>query len=269
MKKNSSLKLFFGLLLFTITSFSLAAYSTKRAQIANPEVFTHVARHFNVSIDNSDGNFRITGIDDGNYEKTEKTWDLDGTMENLKISTKSAEVTIVNSTDDKFHIFSTGMIDKRHGPELFDVEFHDQDLFISDAGKKTKNVTLKIQVPTNKLRTLRGKSISGDFKLQGVHSEQIRLITVSGTTQLKDTSIKSIDAESTSGNIEIDNRIESNIDVKSISGELKIKSLGLDKSAFTLNSVSGEVINPFKSKSGGPTKVTANTVSGDIKILAK
>jgi len=266
MKDTRFAKIFFGTVVFTITSFAFAGYSYKRAQIANPEVLTQVAKHYNVAISDSNSGFYIISDDEGNYEKSEKTWDLDGKASAMTISTKAADVTLKASADDKYHVHATGRINSEKNKDLFDVDLQGTEIFISDEGKKTKHVTLEVQVPTQKLKVLRASSISGDFALQGTAADELHVVGVSGNLKFDGTNTKYIEAKSTSGDIQIDNKVPATIEAKSVSGNVKVKSPGMADAGFALHSVSGEIRNPFGSKNSGKTKISVSTTSGDIEI---
>lgn len=268
MKENRFAKFFFGTLVFTVASFAFAGYAYKRAQIANPEALTQIAKHYNVSINNSGSGFYISDDDDGNYEKSEKTWDLDGKASAITVSTKTGDVTLKASSDDKYHVKAFGKINSEKNKDLFDVDVQGTEIFISDDGKKTKSVKLYVEVPADKLKILRLSSVSGDLDLQGTAADELHVMTVSGSIKFENTAAKYIEAKSTSGDVQIENKIAATVEAKSVSGNVKVHSAGMDDASFSLHSTSGDIINPFASKTSSTTKISVSTTSGDIEITS-
>jgi len=130
MKNINLSKIFVGVFIFTILSFSLAGYATKQAKAANPEVVNQVAKHFNVHIDTSDSGFSILTADDADYAAVNKTWDFDGSASQLNISAKSVDVTFVKSADDKYHLIARGFAGNENSKDLLTTEIHGQEIFV-------------------------------------------------------------------------------------------------------------------------------------------
>lgn len=266
--KNNFAKIFFSTMVFTVASFAFAGYAYKRAKIDNPEAMTQIAKHYNVSFNNSGSGIYISTDDDGNYEKSEKTWDLDGTASAITVSTKSGDVTLKASSDDKYHVKAFGKINSEKNKDLFDVDVQGTEIFISDEGKKTKDVKLYVEVPADKLKILRLTSVSGDLDLETTTADELHVVTVSGNVKFEKTAAKYIEAKSTSGDVHIDNKIAATVDAKSVSGNVKVRSGGMDNANFSLHSISGEIENPFTDKNNATTKISVSTTSGNIEITS-
>jgi len=273
MKQNFLAKLFIGFFILTFVSFSIAGYATKRARTEEPDVLAKIGNYYKINITDSNGGFYISGMGRSfkNYEKADRTWDINGQMhlENLTVSTRAADVVLEKSPDSNFHIIAKGMIDKSESSDLFEVGSNDNELSITDHDKHSKDVTLKVQIPNGFMKNMKISTISGDLKISGIQSDELKVVSISGDIKLTEISAKEIEAKSTSGDINIDNRIASNIETKSISGDVKVKSQDLDKSEIKVKSISGTIVNPYRGVSDGKTRLTANTISGDIEISGK
>jgi DUF4097 and DUF4098 domain-containing protein YvlB len=260
MKPSLFIKVFLGFSFLTVFAFSFAGYSAKKAQATNPNIVDNIAKHFNVTISNSGSGVYITGIDPA-YEKGERQWDFDSRLENIKISTTGADITIEPSTDGKTHVNASG-----YKTDMFEVTMDKHDLSVSGLELKTKDILIKVQSPESKVKTLKISTASGDIKISGIKADKLDTITISGDTDLEATSIQTLALKTTSGDIKIDDNFANEMDLKSISGDVSVKSPKLESANYALKTLSGTITNPYENKPTAKNNITIQTVSGDIEI---
>lgn len=266
MKSNKFAKIFLGLFFFTFTSFVIAGYAAQRTYIANPNIVQDLAKKYDVQINHSSGGIFITdGDEDDDFEKMDKTWDFHGHQADVEIDVKAANVVFGRSTDGKIHVIAEGLYNKNKSREIFKVEADSKKIFITDDGIETRDTKLTIQLPAP-LATLKVKTISGEIILNESQANEAALHSVSGSLQLANTAIKVLNLESTSGAIEVRNKIPADITAQSVSGDISLHSIGLDQSAISTKTVSGDITNPYKNLDKSKNITTIITVSGDIEL---
>ncbi|MBC7371322.1 MAG: DUF4097 family beta strand repeat protein [Bdellovibrionaceae bacterium] len=266
MKQNTFLKIFFGLLVFTMVSYSIAGYSIRRAKIENPGVVSTVAKHYNMQYQDDGNNISFTTLNDqGNYVKSQKTWDLDGAQTKIKIATKSADVFIEKSPDEKFHFIAEGMLRSENSPpDLFEMKVEKNEVEIKET--RTKETKLHIQVPKS-AQEFSFKSVSGNLEAHQIAGKEFEVATVSGDAHLAEISVKELGIVTVSGDLQITSKIPSDIQIGSTSGNVKIQTAEAAQTDIKLKTVSGQITNPFKTSSKSNRKIEVTTVSGAIEIL--
>jgi len=157
------------------------------------------------------------------------------------------------------------------------------DIYIPE--KYSKNINTKttsgdIDLGSLNIKNINLSSVSGDIKSESLYTEKTRLTSTSGDIKIEDF-LGELSAKTTSGDLLINVKsIDNDININSISGDIKITLP--DKAEFYLESTStsGDVGCDFpisiqgklsdKKKEGkvgnGNNRITASTVSGDIKI---
>jgi DUF4097 and DUF4098 domain-containing protein YvlB len=266
--KNFFLKAFVGIMIFTTFSFAVAGYAYRRASIANPELMASIAKHYNVRISSTNNGFSFTNDSEngGSSEKNYKNVDLKVTQSELDIATKSTDVSLEKSPDEKLHISAEGYLEgSTPADQLFNIEFKDDKVRISQGDNPMRDVTLHIQIPAG-IHSLFVAAMSGDVNAKDLHLEAMKVVTMSGDIHLQAMALADLEAKSASGDIEVLSHSLNKIEIKSVSGSVTLHSPDLDKSAIDLHTVSGDVINPFPSITKSPKKVDVSTVSGDINL---
>lgn len=265
MKQNKFLKIFFGLLIFTLVSYSIAGYSVRRAKIENPDVIASVAKHYNMQYTNDGSNFSFTSFnDEGNYEKNQKSWDLDGGQTKIKIATKSADVIIEASPDNKFHFKSEGLLrTETESRDLFEMKVEKNEIEIKET--QAKQAKLRVQVPGS-AKEFSFNSISGDLEVLRISGKELEIATVSGDAHISEVSVEEIGIVTVSGDLHINSKIPSDIHIGSTSGDVIVQTAETAKAEIKLKTVSGQITNPFKSTPKSKHSIDIITVSGNIEI---
>lgn len=265
MKQNTFLKVFFGLFVVMLVSYSLAGYSAKRAQIESPDLFSKIAKNYNLEINDSGNGFYITNIETGrDFEESQKTWDIDGQQTELEVLAKSADVRLEKSADAQFHVIAEGLLSReKENDELFEVTVKRNKIQIHE--KRTKSTTLTIQVP-GQLSDVEFKSVSGDLNAEAIVIKDLEVATVSGDITLNKIQLTDLEAGSVSGNVNISSIITGNIEVGSTSGDVSISTKDVEKANLKLKSVSGNILNAFKGEPSSQRKIEISTISGNIEL---
>lgn len=265
MKSNKFAKIFLGLFFFTFVSFVVAGYAAQRTYIANPNIVNELAKKYNVQINHSGGFYITDSGEERDFEKMDKTWDFHGHQADIEIDVKAANVVFDRSTDGKIHVIAEGLYNKNKSRDLFKVDADSKKIFITDEGIETRDTKLTIQLPAP-LTHLKVKTISGEIILNESQASEATLHSISGSLQLANTTIKVMSLETTSGAIQVRNKIPADITAQSISGDVSLHSTGLDQSAISTKTVSGEITNPYKNLDKSKNITTIITVSGDIEL---
>jgi DUF4097 and DUF4098 domain-containing protein YvlB len=265
MKQNTFLKIFFGLLVFTMFSYSMASYSVRRARIEDPDVIAKVAKHYNVRFESSDNGIFFNNEDaDQAFEKAEKSWDIDGQQSELKISAKSSNVVLEKSPDAKLHLFAQGnLFRKNPEDELFELQIQKDEVEVKET--HTREATLRVQVPSH-IKEIAIKSVSGEFNLKDVSGDKIEISTVSGDVTLQEINFSKVNARSVSGKVNFVGKTNKEISIATTSGDVTIQTDKTTKSEIKLKTVSGSILNPFHSIAGAEKEIEVKTVSGDIEL---
>lgn len=239
-----------GLLAFT-------SYASKKALAADPDLLNRLQSKYNVKI----SGFGVTPSQD----VTKDSWNLSGPIQKIKLATVSGDLRVAMSDSDALLIEAEGNLseDAAEGARLLKIKTEDGSVSISD-GRDVSNLSLMLKVPKN-TQSLILNTVSGDVMLKNISVKEFGFNSVSGDLRAENVHFEAVRGGTVSGDVEISSNDPTEVKFESISGDIKLKLPTVQKSKFTLKSVSGEIQNSHPSTEG-PHEVMVKTTSGDIEI---
>lgn len=292
---NLFTRLFTVVVVVTLSSLTLTAYSIKKAYDTDPELPAKIEKRFNIhftsgssGISSSFGNSFSKGFyisTSSNKNATQDSWQLPLTQKKIRIKTYSGQVSIKNTSSKEVLISASGELDKEKSPKLLDVNSTANEITIFEPENAVDNLEIHLQIPSSYAQELMIESVSGDVSAENlspnlltvetvsgglifdsIKSDTLNLNTISGDAHLRNSAITTLSAKSVSGEIEVDNKGSAITRLKSISGDINLHIPDSESHRFDLNSVSGEIKNQRSDNKKAVATIEISTTSGDISV---
>lgn len=234
-----------------------AKYSTT-SNTGKSEVQSHTieesfaAENFNeLSIASITTDIRVTPSTDGkiHLRYTYKTFDTPKTREEIL-----AIIWKPNGAEARFQLDQSAGDERSWKAKLAE---------LAKLGFRADDAKAEIKLPPSILK-VQIKSVSGDFKTEGIKLESLDAITVSGDIELKRATVTELHAQTVSGDVDVEGQVNQ-LKGKSVSGDLEFKS-ELASPQVEFSTTSGDMEVEFK-KIEPNINVSFETTSGSMKSI--
>lgn len=272
-------KLFSIVVITTIGSLALAAYSAKKAFDTDPHLIAKLEKQFNI---HSRGNSFYFNFSDND---TEDTWQLPIPQKKIRIKSYSGDIAIKTSSLNEVLISASGKLDKDQAPKLLDIKSEQNELVIIEPENAVHDLQIRIEIPSSYQNDVIIESTSGDVSIENlspssliiatvsgeiildsIKTDSLNVNTISGDTQIQKSAVTTLIGKSVSGGIKVDNKGTATTQLKSISGDIVLKLPETENFQFDLTTTSGEIKNEREQNNKASATVEVSTTSGDIKI---
>lgn len=245
------MKLIITFLISTILFITVASFSLKKSNIAQPEMqktieqklrsfFKNDNINVNVQFDSDEPEFSVS---------TTPKWTYPLPLKSIRILTTSGNIKIVTSLEatQKNEVIVKTLTPKSNS---LDIEMNDSDLIIgSSAQIINQSHDLRIEIPEHFDSEINIKTISGDVEANSLNLKNFILNSVSGDVSFKNFKSAQTQIQTVSGDV-----------------ELGLKQTADSKYQFKIETVSGKISNQIQSANAAENSIVIQTTSGDITI---
>lgn len=250
MKQNTSFKIILIAAAGAIGFGALSSYAFYTAYKNDPNLIEKVQttlsdryalKHLNITI-NGQGAY-------ADFGQTVSSWNFSAKTKQIEVNAISADIEVSFTDGDEIVVKAKGdLAANAKTRSLLETKFADDILKIEEPDDgSTKNVKINIYIPKGFSKDLTVDSVSGNVSVEKLQFEKLKANTVSGEINIHEDSSKNLELNSVSGNI-----------------KLNVKNPDLLK--IETETVSGKILNTYKTSNQGSIPVELHTVSGDITL---
>lgn len=265
MKSTNStpLKVFFGILIATITFSTICVFAIERAWTEDERLIKQVESRLQQHY--GDQNININ-VDVFHKRYSHQVFDMP--IHKIIIQTASGDikfVTVKNSNQVRIRTIG-GMSQNKF-------KRTDDGSIVSEGNEFFRSADISIELPENYTGDIVARSKSGDIEIKSLRDtsnlsiKNLEAESVSGDIELDQVSAQTSTLLTTSGEVKVTAKAAGNLIVNTTSGDVALKLSNLNEGFdFKIETMSGEVNNALEGRTKGDKHVTVTTVSGDIDI---
>lgn len=230
---------------------SFTTYALYQADQKDPDLVKKVQTVLSERFDLKNLHIRINGA--GAYTDFGRTKSsshfFSAQIKQIEVSSVSADIEVRLTDADDVIVETQGeLAATAPSQRLIEAKLQNETLTIEERDDgSTKNVKINIYIPKSYSKEFSIDTVSGNVLIENLQFEELNVNTVSGEINIGQDSSQDIELNSVSGNI-----------------KLNVKKPELLK--IDVETISGKIVNNYKTSNQGTISAELHTVSGDIAL---